>query len=307
MFKSDCLTFFVIFFLIAQYAQTYPLEKNVICSQGVKSERVLSDRETTYAHSMSQNLIQYAEQQRSQVLLVSRVGADQSDRKFFEVNTEKPLSHKYTHAGLMYKTDSQEWRFIHLLNECAGSTSRIVEQSILDFFTDDPYFYDVMVTIPSTHFQTDILKVIEDKQTGSLGLARSLHFDKYSKIANPIVSAANEKNGVSYQNSNMWVLNVLIAAKSKLQDRKEIESHYLAEGFRPSQVLLTSTEVMFGGTQANVAIQDHTQEEKISGRFNFASALSLHRFLKTIDEQVLVDGHEICLNEICNQPVKSLP
>lgn len=64
---------------------------------------------------------------------------------------------------------------------------------------------------------------------------------------------------------------------------------------------------MFGGTQANVAIQDHTQEEKISGRFNFASALSLHRFLKTIDEQVLVDGHEICLNEICNQPVKSLP
>ena len=110
------------------------------------------------------------------VAIVSRAGSDLSSYRF-----RRPPKQKYTHAGLVWKSSRDGlWRFRHVLNVCAGKSSEIFVQSLVQFFDDDPFYYDVHVGAPSVELQERIGNILEDEEA-----LQRLHNPKYSNIANP--------------------------------------------------------------------------------------------------------------------------
>lgn len=244
---------------------------------------------------MSGRLRDLMVQNDAKMAIVSRAGGKLDDRKFKDDGQATP--HKYTHAGILYRTQDGAWRFIHLLNTCAGPTSDIFEQKMPEFFVDDPHFYDVIVTIPSLELQERILQVIYDRFVGSKGWARSLHNPRYSNIANPFA--------LSYQNSNQWALTVIAAAQSDLKAIELVQEFYQRNGFVPTKVKLGLGERIYvgGGGKDNAKTDDHPPFS--GGWFNFVSALSVHNYLNRSDRP-LVKLVELCHPRGCKTLVSDL-
>lgn len=267
---------------------------------------------------MAFRLFQFLEEKQAQVALVARAGGSSGDR-VFRAPRHHPSSftgegHKYSHIGIAHRSPTGKWSFTHLLNEraedCSGPSnkSNIYDQSLADFFRDDPWMMDIMISIPSSELAAKIVDVVEDQSFANIGLAKALHYPVYSNIANPFNTRSNKR-----QNSNQWALTIVAAAQSGLTSLSEVQGFYAKNGFTPSQVRVTGLESTFGKwfgmIPKNAYLDDHSSSEQASGWYNFVSAASLFAYLDKTDTPLL-SQIEICpiLNnqERCNIEVSEL-
>ena len=248
--------------------------------------RDVLERHLVNAHDMALGLLDFLEANARMVALVSRAGSDLSEYRFGD-----PKRQKYTHAGFAWKSSRDgRWRFKHALNVCAGPSSQLFVQSLVQFFDDDPHFYDLRIAIPSLALQERIVKVLEDEAA-----SRRLHIPEYSSIANPFRT--------QYQNSNGWVLAVIASAQSGRRVYQEVQDHYRNAGYVPSRVRLGLLKKLGTGFIANATTHDHPPR-LFGGWFRFVSAASLERYLADTDR--LLGRTEICHPRGCNIPVATL-
>lgn len=244
------------------------------------------EKHKSNVNSMAIKLFTYLEENAQQMAIVSRAGSDLSENKF-----KFPKEQTFSHAGIAWKsTEDGKWRFKHLLNVCAGDEGKIFVQSLATFFTDEPFYYDVKVAVPSLELQEKTVAVLESN------LANKMLNSNYSSIANPF--------NTEFQNSNMWVLTILATAQGGTNTRMDAQEFYKNNGFTPSKVKVGRWKGLFAGFIANATLDDHTRKEKKKKWYNFVSAASLYDYINRTDEPVAVDV--LCHDAGCNVPVSSL-
>lgn len=237
-------------------------------------------------HDTALLLFESLERNVRRAAVVSRAGSDLSGHRF-----RNPRQQKYTHAGVVWKHSRDGlWRFKHLLNVCAGKSSRLFVQNLVQFFNDDPHFYDFEVAAPSVGLQEKMASLLERK-----GAAERLHNPRYNNIANPFRT--------TFQNSNGWVLTVVASAQGGLRTFEEAQRHYRRAGYRPSQVRVGFLRQLGSAFMANATVEDHPPKP-LGGWYDFVSAASLHRYLADTDG--LRYRAEICHAAGCNVPVSTL-
>ena len=240
-------------------------------------------RHASNVHDMALELLGFLEGNVQRVAIVSRAGSDLSSYRF-----RSPRRQKYTHAGLVWKSSRDGlWRLKHVLNVCAGESSEIFVQSLVEFFDDDPFYYDVYVGVPSVELQERIAVILEDEEA-----PRRLHNPRYSNIANPFVP--------QYQNSNGWVLAVIASAQVGLKTYRDVQSQYRSIGYVPSQVRVSILSQLGALFTANATVGDHPRP--VDGWYEFVSAASLYRHVSTTDR--LIRQLEICHSLGCNTPLR---
>ena len=230
-------------------------------------------------------LYNYLDKNVAKVAIVARAGRDLSEEDF-----RYPQDQKYTHAGLVWKSSLDgKWRFKHVLNICAGDSSKIFVQSLAQFFNDDPFSYDFVVIVPSEELQDKIVPILEKKN----GLAEDLQNPRYSNIANPFA--------LKYQNSNGWVLQVLAAAESGKSTQRGTMYYYQKMGYRPSQVKISWWRKLGAFFVANAHTDDHPGGDSW---YDFVSAESLYGWLKHRGK--LMTREDFCHSTGCNVPLTTL-
>ena len=235
------------------------------------------------AQDMALALLGFLNDNVQRVAIVSRAGSDLSGYRF-----RRPSKQKYTHAGLAWKSSRDGlWRFRHVLNVCAGESSDIFVQSLVQFFDDDPFYYDVRAGVPSVELQEGIASILEDEEA-----SQRLHNPKYSNIANPF--------NTQYQNSNGWVLAVIASAQVGLKTYQDVQSRFGRLGYVPSQVKVGFFRQFGSLFTANATVEDHPRP--VDGWFEFVSAASLYRYVGTTDR--LLRNVELCHVAGCGIPVR---
>ena len=243
---------------------------------------VVSHAQNAYDASFS--LLEYLKTHAQRSAIVARAGSDMSKENF-----NSP--HKYTHVGIAWKSSEDGlWRFQHVLNVCAGPTSTLFVQNLVQFFDDGPHFYDFKIGIPSSELQEKIADVLESH------LVNILHNPWYSNIANPFQN--------QYQNSNGWVLNMIASAQSGLQNIADVQNYLHQNNYTPSQVRVGWLRGKLSAFSANATTRDHTKEEKRKRWYRFVSAKSIFDYLEQTDPLAITD--EICHQEGCNIPFSQL-
>jgi len=197
---------------------------------------------------MSFKLLQVLKESDAELVIVGRTGSKLTNRKFTYPNGQR-WKIQYTHAGFAIK-DKNGWYFDHQLNTCAGASSDLYKQSLVEFFQDkslgnnQEYLYNTEVIIPSLELQRQIKLVLQSN------LREQLHERKYNKIAYPF--SIIEQTGPVYQNSNQWLLEILAAAQMQLEgfnakiSRGSVQSYLKNQGYQPTYSKLSDKEKFFG-------------------------------------------------------------
>ena len=221
--------------------------------------------------------------------IISRAGIDLSQEDF-----RHPVKQKYTHAGFVWRSSQEEqWQLKHLLNICRGPSSKIIVQSLEEFFDDNLHYYDFYVGIPSKKLQEALADTLADTS-----LSLTLHNSNYNKIANSYKA--------TYQNSNGWILNVIAAAKSGHQTIEKVISHYKRVGYQPSQVRIAWwRRILVPIFSKNVTFNDHKKQNvPFDTWYNFVSAASLYNYIEAIDK--LIYKEETCHSMGCDIELKTM-
>ena len=255
------------------------------CENATEPEYDLG-RHRDNVHDMALVLLEFLERNARRAAVVSRAGADLSRNRF-----RNPGKQKFTHTGLVWKSSRDGlWRFKHVLNVCAGPSSEIFVQSVVQFFDDEPFYYDIHVAVPSEKLQEGIAAVLEDEAA-----SRRLHNPRYSNVANPYRA--------EFQNSNGWVLAIVAAAQSGRTTVPELQAHYRRAGYVASRVKVGFLKKLGAGFVSNATLRDHPPR-LFGGWYEFVSAASVHRYLADTDR--LRTGREICHPAGCNIPLTTL-
>ena len=275
----------LLFLLLPAVGSANSITSGGNCERADVPEHYLNEHRNN-AHDMAFSLLDFLESNVRIAAIVSRAGSDLSKFRFRD-----PKRQKYTHAGLVWKSSRDgSWRFKHVLNVCAGPTSRIFVQGLVHFFDDNPHIYDVLVAVPSLKLQARIVNVLEDEAA-----SQRLHVPNYSNIANPFRS--------EYQNSNSWVLAVIASAQGGGETYAQVQTHYRKAGYVPSRVKVGLLKTLGARFVANATLRDHPAR-LLGGWYRFVSAASLVRYVANSDQ--LLNRFEICHPAGCNIPLATL-
>ncbi len=195
----------------------------------------------------------------SEVALVGRVGQDLSK-----------YGMRYSHIGFVLRDSPQgPWSVVHLLNNCGKPTSELFDEGLGNFFLDDVFKFEVLILIPPADLRPRLASILNSH------VPVSLHQPDYSMLASPY--------STKYQNSNQWVLEILMAAMQPSDDpiaRSQEQRQLKTSGYRPARVSVSPMERLGASLfRANVQFDDHSAEERSSGRYEMVSVDSIADFL----------------------------
>jgi hypothetical protein len=202
------------------------------------------------------------------VAIVARVGADLSKYGLH-----------YTHAAFVIRRPGDnEWSVLHLLNTCGTTTSRIYEQGLANFFLDDLFSMDTEVIVPIPKLQKKLALVLASNKV------TSFHDKNYSKIAYPF--------STEYQQSNQWVLELLVSAMFAAEDRETAQKYLEATDFKPTYIPISALS-KFGAniTEASVSFNDHPDSEATSGKYSVVTVDAIVNYMKA--QQLLSSEKEL--------------
>lgn len=204
----------------------------------------------------------------AQVALVGRVGRDMSKHGL-----------RYSHMAIALRDHPKgRWHLTHMLNECGTAVSNLYDEGLGNFFLDDVFAFEAIVMVPSPVMQAPLkehlLAAVEAGNKPPLPVR--LHESRYSLIAHPF--------STQYQNSNQWVLELLMAASlppNMVAGRHEAQAWLRSGGYAPSEITITPAE-RFGARlfAANVSFVDHTPVEMQTGRYLAVTVESVLRFME---------------------------
>lgn len=203
-----------------------------------------------------------------EVVLIARVGQDLSKYQLH-----------YSHMAFAVK-QGEGWSVVHKLNQCGTDQSKVFEQGLLEFFSDNPFKYEAGVWRLEPQVQARLKKALVGKKS------LDFHEARYSMLAYPF--------SAQYQNSNGWVLEVLsygLAPEDEANTRKSSQTWLQSNGYRPTELQLgTLTRLGARVTKANVAFDDHPGELRWAGRIQTVTVESVIAFLRTLPNGCLDKG-----------------
>jgi len=208
------------------------------------------------------------EKAQPQVALVARVGQDLSKYGLL-----------YSHVGFVIKDlASGQWRVMHLLNTCGTADAAIWREGLANFFLDDPFSYESLIIIPSPNAQRKIATSLSDPAQ-----YLALFTKSYNMLAYPF--------STKYENSNQWVLELLVKAYAgdiDINSREKSQKWLSLMGYEPT-TLNISPVTRLGGRmfRANIAFDDHPNERRFADKIDTVTVVSMTQFLKKIDPAVV--------------------
>jgi len=199
----------------------------------------------------------------TEIALVGRVGRDLSRQGL-----------RYSHMAFALRDHPKgRWLLVHMLNQCGTATSGLFDEGLGNFFLDDMFAYEALITIPSRDLQQRLLEAAASR------LPQSLYERSYSLISHPY--------STRHQNSNQWALELIAAAAAPdgtVTTRAAAQQWLRSSGYRPSEVRLSPMERIGARLMSvNVRFDDHDASEMQSGRYQVVSVESAVRFVERID------------------------
>ena len=167
----------------------------------------------------------------------------------------------YSHLGIAYRTQLPQgqpaWRVLHKLNHCRSATSAIYRQGLGEFFLDDLWRHEAAWVAPTREVQERLLALLADDAR-----AVRLHHAPYS-----MVSYAWSRK---YQQSNQWAIETLAAAmEPRIDDRERAQAWLRLQGYTPTSLRLGPLTRLGGrATAANIAFDDHPDQQRFAGRID---------------------------------------
>ncbi|WP_425508736.1 DUF2145 domain-containing protein [Stenotrophomonas oahuensis] len=185
---------------------------------------------------------------------------------------------RHSHLALALREDDGQWRVVHLLNHCKSSTSTLFREGLSNFIGETGTHTDIRVGVPTPELRTALKTLL----AGDGATAKALHEPRYSVVAFPF--------SLEYQNSNQWVLEVLVAAMQQadqgntISTRRQAQSYLRAYRYKPS-ILHIGVGKRLGARffAANAATTDHPGSERISGNYSVVTVESVFDFLQQHD------------------------
>lgn len=227
-------------------------------------QREITAVELQRASDVAVNVYNYLEKTDASIALVGRMGSDLSQYGL-----------KYSHMGIAVRDHPKgRWYFVHELNKCGTTKSDIFNEGLVNFYLDDSYDYDSLVLIPSAQIQQNIVEFLNS------GGAKRVHNANYSMVSNPF--------SAKYQNSNEFVLAVLVSAQHQemLQGKGVVK---IAEFLKFIHYQPTTIRVGFlkrlGASifRANASFDDHR-----GSKVSFVSVKSIVDYLHRTEESLWV-------------------
>lgn len=214
------------------------------------------------AVSSALRLKEHLDRTAGSVAIIARIGSDISRHGL-----------RFTHAAFARKRKQDgQWIVTHLLNECGTDRSYLANHGLLQFLMDDLLELEVLVVVPSQKLQDSLFLSLES------GRASSLYQPSYNLISNP-------SGPLLHQNSNHWVLDVLAQAQARvvgkaLSSRKQTQRYFLQNGFRGSQIAISSFERLGASiARSNVHFDDHPSMSERRGKYEVVSVKSVVEYL----------------------------
>ncbi|QLI82482.1 DUF2145 domain-containing protein [Chitinibacter fontanus] len=195
------------------------------------------------------------------VALIARVGQDLSEYKL-----------RYSHLGYVWQDPSQnqQWRVVHLLNECGTANSDLWREGLANFFMDDPFTYDSLIIVPSSAVQERLYTLLQNRSQ-----LEQMHGSSYNMVAYPFSTL--------HQNSNQWALETLARAMSKdieLRNREQAQQWLKLAGFDGTELKINTFKRLGGRMfRANIAFDDHPTDQRMAGKIKTITVDSIVNFI----------------------------
>jgi hypothetical protein len=181
---------------------------------------------------------------------------------------------RHSHVAFAVREDDGRWRAVHLLNRCKSSESALFREGLGNFIGETGTHTDLRVGVPSPPVRAALKAMLAPPATQ----ARALHQPRYSAVAFPF--------SLEYQNSNQWVLEVMMAAVQKadygrtVSNRAQVQAWLRTYQYKPS-TLHIGVGKRLGARffAANAATTDHPATERISGNYSVVTVESVFDFL----------------------------
>lgn len=194
----------------------------------------------------------------TQLVLLARQGQDLS--KYGLV---------YSHYGWAYRTPGGVWRVAHKLNECGTAGGHIYRQGLGQFFLDDLWRYEAAIQVPTPAVQQALLAFLTQPT------ALRLQSEPYSMVSYAW--------GLKYQQSNQWATETLAAALNPdlIQNRAQAQGWLKAQGYEPGALVIRALSRLGGRmTMANIAFDDHPNDQRFASRIETVTVDSVARWLE---------------------------
>jgi len=194
------------------------------------------------------------------VVVLGRMGQDLSEYGL-----------RYSHAGFAFRDKpGAPWRIAHLLNECGTATSDLWYEGLGNFFLDDMFRFDALVMTPPKAVAEALLPRLQQAQS-----LRSVFNGRYNMVSFPF--------STRYQNSNAWVLETIAGAVAKdadIRTREQAQAWLKMADYRPSIMQIGAFKRLGGRMfKANVAFDDHPDDQRYAGQISVVTVDSLQDFL----------------------------
>ena len=176
---------------------------------------------------------------------------------------------RWSHLAFAYRASPGEpWRLVHKLNQCRTAGASLYRQGLGDFFLDDLWRYEAAVVVLRPEVQAHLLAALADNDR-----VAALDTPAYSMVAYPW--------STRYQQSNQWAIETLAMAEDPAADSRDRAQAWLRlRGYRPTTLHLGTFERLGARlTAANVAFDDHPNDQRFAGRIETVTVDSVFDFL----------------------------
>ena len=229
-----------------------------VCEQkSVSPENFI--RALTLAESTYKQLQLAYEQNNTKVFVIARAGQDL---------TKYGL--RYSHLGWAYRSNSGQWKILHKLNHCGTAESAIYLHGLAEFFLDDLWRYEAILSELSPQLQAPMVTTLNDTEA-----RLKMHEPAYSMVSYPWATR--------YQQSNQWAIETLaLAAESSIKTRAQAQAWLKFKGYTPSMLQIgTMTRLGARVGMANVAFDDHPNQQRFAGQIETVTVDSVLKWLET--------------------------
>ena len=161
------------------------------------------------------------------------------------------------------------WRIAHKLNQCGTAHASVFRQGLGEFFLDTPFEYRAAFVVPEPEVQAALMPILADD-------ARLVRWNTpaYSVVAYPWAT--------TYQQSNQWALETLAGAlEPAATTRARAQAWLQLHDYRPTVLHLDAfTRLGARMTRANVAFDDHPNDQRFSDRIATVTVESMFDWLQ---------------------------
>ena len=200
------------------------------------------------------------EQSGARVVVLARAGQDLS-----------AYGLRWSHLGFAYRESEapgSPWRVLHKLNHCGTPNAALYRQGLGPFFMDSPFRYEAAWVALSLPTQEALLPLLRDNAR-----AQQLDEPRYNMLAYPW--------STRYQQSNQWALEMLaLALEPAVTSRAQAQAWLRLRGYEPTSLRLGAlTRLGARVTKANIAFDDHPNEQRFADRIDTVTVDSVFDWL----------------------------